>query len=185
MIYPSSLSSRTVSAVYTRAQALERSWHNLRLADDFSGRMVDAVFRHMRRLEDRGEVLIGEAQSTLAVKFLEYFWSRNAKRDYARQQKRSQIISLSDEIQLPWAKPTCSHDTDAAIATCLIAQGEPAAITWAFVFRRSGLRWAEVAEAVSHKTGAKCSPAQARQWECRHFGRIETKLAELARRLEL
>ena len=175
MQYPSNLSNQTVGALYLRAEALEQRWRNARLSDEFSGRMIDAVLRHLRRLEDNGQAVRGEGQHTFAVHLLNVFWSRNARRDFARISNKADISSTHCDLAvLPLQSAVALDD---AIAEVLIRAGESACITWAFLFRRSGMRWKDVAEAVAHRTGQVCTPAQARQWERRHFKRLEEKIS--------
>ena len=172
-----------INHLYDRADHMLTAWPHAPLADDFGGRMVDAVLAYMQRHPQRVPT-DPEHCRRYAACCLRSFWNRTAARDVARANeavrsgRRPEICSLS----LPAvasrvaAKPDdypSMQITPGAVVRQLMSVGFSKPQAFAFVWRvMHGLEWAEVAALLRDNLGYHASEQQLRKWGQRRFARV-------------
>lgn len=109
----------------------------------------------------------------LASALLRRFWKSNARRDAARLAGRARSLP-SDGVE-PSVEAVVPSVTEALIQssrTVLMREGVRAEVAETFLQRAVHEDVGEALQAVERACGIAVSPATARQWGVRHFGRV-------------
>ena len=196
------VTSAIVARLYVRAARLERAWSAADLADDFGSRMVLATVRHLERVGTRrldGTRRSGEQQARFAEALLAHFWTRNARRDFARRTAafaagRAITVVAADTvpeaaavIRTP-AVPTDDFggETGRAAVRALVAAGWARERAWALVlFCATGEDYEATCALLASRFEARVANATLRQWKRRYFGAGLALLASLRDELGL
>lgn len=187
-LYPTqSVCPRLVSALYAEAARLDAAWRRgcPNLPNDLDSRMVAAVLRELDRRKYRlhqlcrsNDALVQEARALLRL-----FWQRNARRDWARAQRRQPVVSLDtlthdEPRQSLYATDLWGGEAGRAALDHLVhvecLRPETAA---ALVLHFAGYSWDEVVSLLTRR-GLAVSHEQVRQWGVRYGERCRKSLRQ-------
>lgn len=168
---------KAVSALYQRASILESRWPQTSVAQT-PGRMVDAAIRQVLRMLETGRITRLEARDPARlVAILDWIWTRNAKRDYARSRSR-QALAATEDLADRSDLFERSHDEQllSRIFKALVASGHRKELALAFLLSCQGSGSSEISEFLTRATGRPHKPCTVRQWKRRAFPHMRAQL---------
>lgn len=168
---------KTVSALYQRASILESRWPETSVAQT-PGRMVDAAIRQVLRMFETGRITRLEARDPARlVAILDWIWTRNAKRDYARSRSK-QAPAMTEDADDRSSFFERFHDEQllSRVFKALVASGHRKELALAFLLSSQGSGSSEISEFLSSVTGRRYKPCTVRQWKRRAFPKMRAQL---------
>lgn len=168
---------KAISALYQRASILESRWPQTSVAQT-PGRMVDAAIRQVLRMLETGRITRLEARDPARlVAILDWIWTRNAKRDYARSRSR-QALAMTEDVADRSGFFERFHDEQllSRVFKALVASGHRKELALAFVLFSQGSGSNEISEFLSSATGRRYKPCTVRQWRRRTFPQMRAQL---------
>lgn len=168
---------KAVSALYRRASTLESRWPQTSVAQT-PGRMVDAAIRQVLRMLETGRITRIEARDPARlVAILDWIWTRNAKRDYARSRSR-QALTATEDLADRSDLFERFHDEQllSRVFKALVALGHRKELALAFLLSCQGSGSSEISEFLTRATGRPHKPCTVRQWRRRAFPQMRAQL---------
>lgn len=168
---------KAIGALYRRASILESKWPQTSVAQT-PGRMVDAVVRQILRMLEEGRITRIEARDPARlVAILDWIWTRNAKRDYARSRSRQTYPLIEDVAD----RSNCFeriHDEQllSRAFRALVASGYRKEFALAFLLSSQGSGSSEISAFISRACGRSYKPCAIRQWKRRVFPQMSALL---------
>lgn len=168
---------KAVRALYQRASTLESRWPQTSVAQT-PGRMVDAAIRQVLRMLETGRITRLEARDPARlVAILDWIWTRNAKRDYARSRSR-QALAVAEDVADRASFFERFHDEQllSRVFKTLVASGHRKELALAFLLSCQGSGSSEISEFLTRATGRRYKPCTVRQWKRRTFPQMRAQL---------